>query len=177
MWKLDVVLHDVGYLLLYRGCIDALHKLGCDGDTAFAATMHDTPFAPFWTHLCHLAQRHSGTGVGGSRSTYRGVACRSHCRGCGYTQILNITISHVALVAHHDGQFVITLPDVSHLQVAGGGIEGELCGGTGDAQLRRDHRVKRDVDDGIRLQIVSVYPLQFGHPAHPFHQSLGSYMQ
>ncbi len=53
--QFDVLLHHAGNLLFNRSGIDALCKLGRDGDTTLATTMHDAALAPLGLHLGNLA--------------------------------------------------------------------------------------------------------------------------
>ena len=63
LWQFYLLVHHTGNLLLYRCGIYALCKLGSNGDTTFATTMHDATLAPLGLHLGYLTQRNGGIGT------------------------------------------------------------------------------------------------------------------
>ena len=91
-------------------------------------------------------------------------------------EILDVAYLHLfcLLVTQHDRHFVIALPDGCNLCLPS--LQGELQfrHGASDAKLRCCDGIERNVNDGRRLVIVGVNPLQLGHLAHPFHETLCS---
>ena len=164
-----LMLHDVGHARLYRSGIDAVGKLCRHSDTALASAMHDTALAPLGSDTGNGTKRNSAVRSPGSSGKH------GHRRG--NTQVLDVGVGHVGIVLDDNGQFVVTFPDLSYAQVVGGGTQSEGCCSTGDAKLCRGYGIELDIDQWEGLQEVGVYPLQFGHLTHAFHQPFGCDME
>ena len=162
-------MHDLCNTFLNGSSIDSLCKLSRHGDTALTATMQNTTFAPLRTNFRNLAQRYRGVGFI--------KTSRNHRSGRRNAKVRDIGEGHVGIVFDNDGQFVITLPNLSYPQVAGGGTKSQLGCGTCNTQLGRGHWIEFYVYDRIRLEKVCVYPLQFRHFPHTVHQPLCHHME